>query len=89
MNNLNKAAIFVAAQMSFAMVLPLMAAAADSPDVAASPAPTPAQTQDALSPHDPSGPGPGGAGVYDNADRFRDAKGFPLPGYAPLFEPTD
>jgi hypothetical protein len=88
MNNLNKAAIFVAAQMSFAMVLPLMAAAADSSNVAPSSSATTAPTQSASSPYDPSGPGPGG-GVYDNSDRFRDAKGFPLPGYAPLFEPTD
>jgi hypothetical protein len=35
----------------------------------------------------PTRQAPRGAGVYDQYDRYRDAKGFPLPGDAQLFLP--
>jgi len=82
-------ATFLAAQLSLAMALPLMAAAADAPRSADSqPANTTPPTQSATSPYDPSGPGAGGAGPYDQYDRFKDKRGFPLPGYGRVVEPN-
>ena len=88
-------ATFLAAQLSLAMALPLMAAAADAPNGAdsrpANPAPP---TQSATSPDDPTGlndptrPGMSGAGPYDQYDRFKDKRGFPLPGYSHVIEPN-
>ena len=82
-------ATFLAAQLSLAMALPLMAAAAEAPNPAESqPTDSSRPTQSATSPFDPAGPGSGGTGIYDNFDRFKDKRGFPLPGYSHVIEPT-
>ena len=88
-----KSGTFVAAQLSLAMMLPLMAAAAEpfngpesqSGKVSA-PTQTLAPTQTASGPYDPSS---GATGIYDQEDRFKDSQGFPLPGYSRVIEPID
>lgn len=82
-------ATFLAAQLSLAMALPLMAAAADAPKPSESqPADPLPPTQSATKPSDPTAPGAAGTGIYDQYDRFKDERGFPLPGYSHVIEPT-
>ena len=90
MKSLGRTSAFVAAQMSLAMALPLLAAAAEqSSNVNSQPPVARGQEQSASSAYDLAGPGAGDTGIYDNFDRFKDEKGFPRPGYGLLFAPVD
>lgn len=78
---------FLAAQLSLAMMVPLMAAAAEpsnGSDNQSGKVSVPTQT--ATGPYDPNS---AGTGIYDQDDRFKDSKGFPLPGYSRVIEPVD
>jgi len=77
---------FAAAQFGLAMLLPLLATAAEPLNGSDSqPAKGTVPTQSATGPYDPTS---GGAGIYDQDDRFKDSKGFPLPGYGHVIEPS-
>jgi len=90
MKSLGRTSAFLSAQMSLAMALPLLAAAAEQPStVNSQPAAPKVEEQSASSPYGSAGPGAGGTGIYDNFDRFKDEKGFPRPGYGLLFGPAD
>jgi hypothetical protein len=87
--NFRKIAFTTAALLGLAVSLPSAPSWAASPNNAGSQlAEMRSSQQNVAGPYDPSGPARG-TGIYDNYDRYKDARGFPLPGYAPLFEPAD
>jgi hypothetical protein len=85
--NFRKIAIVSAALLGFAMSQPVASSWAASPTSAGNQL-VQVPSRESTGPYDPSGPARG-AGIYDNYDQYRNAQGFPLPGYAPLFEPTN
>jgi hypothetical protein len=82
-----KTALFFSALLGLAVTQPLASSFAASPNAITN------QTAQAVTPTQvvaqPQQVKKGTGGVYDRYDVYRDAKGFPLPGEAQLFQPIN